>query len=433
MNDQDSSDGSTLRHQAEARLMTQTEPRSTLNAEHILHELRVHKIELEMQNEELRRAQLVLDAERDRYFDLYNLAPGGYFTLNDNGLILEANLTAVTLFGARKSQLVARPFSSFLSQADRNLYHLFYRHLVSTGQPQVCGDLQAVKRDGTKFWASLQGNRATNTTGATVVNLILSDITIRKQLENARAELKLDHQRNELAHLSRVTILGEMSGSLAHELNQPLTAILSNAQAAQRFLAGETVDLNEVRNSLQDIVADSHRAGEVICRLRLMLQRGAVTYRPLDLTEVVQDTLKLVHNDFLNRGIILQAEFATAPLIINGDRVQLQQVALNLLMNAAEAMANTRSTDKRLCVRTEPTADGGGRVAVEDRGDGLTPKVQANLFHPFFTTKSKGMGLGLKISHTIVVAHGGQLVGANNTGPGATFYCEFPAAKKAPA
>jgi two-component system NtrC family sensor kinase len=196
-------DATELRKQAEARL--RIAPLQTGSAEEmqkVLHELRVHQIELEMQNEELRRAQTELDAARARYFDLYDLAPVGYLTVSDTGLIVEVNLTAVTLLGAAKSGLVARPFAQFIVPADQDLYYLFHRQLLETGQRLVCGDLQIVKGDGTRFWGQLQGSTTTNATGATVFHLILSDTTARRQIEEQ------SRQNFEQSEQSRSALLG---------------------------------------------------------------------------------------------------------------------------------------------------------------------------------------------------------------------------------
>ena len=193
MNDQEFSDGLKLRKQVEKYLRKQgpaltAEQIAALSPSNLVetfHELQVHQIELEMQNEELRQAQIDLDAGRARYFDLYDLAPVGYFTLSDKDVLLEVNLAACTLLGGTKSQLVARPFTSFIRPEDTDRYYLFFRRLLLMGQPQVCGDIQVLKRDGTRFWAALQGNLTTDATGAAVINLILSDITTRKQAEAA--------------------------------------------------------------------------------------------------------------------------------------------------------------------------------------------------------------------------------------------------------
>jgi PAS domain S-box-containing protein len=252
-----------------------------------------------------------------------------------------------------------------------------------------------------------------------------TDVTERKQ-----AEAEAHRSRAEIAHLSRVTMLGELSGSLAHELNQPLTAILSNAQAAQRFLAGDQPDLNELRDILHDIVADDQRAGEVISRLRRLLKQGEVTHLPLDLNEVVQDVLKLVRNDLLNHDIRLQAEFAPDLPAIEGDRVQLQQVLLNLIVNATEAMVTVGADDRRLRVLTERADADHVSVAVSDRGIGIPPAALGKIFDPFYTTKAGGMGLGLRVCRTIVEAHGGRIGAEPNADRGMTFRFTLPAAKQ---
>jgi C4-dicarboxylate-specific signal transduction histidine kinase len=247
------------------------------------------------------------------------------------------------------------------------------------------------------------------------------DITARKQ-----AELEVQQQRGELAHLSRVTMLGELSGSLAHELNQPLTAILSNAQAAQRFLAHDNADLNEVRDILKDIVDEDKRAGEVIRRLRGLLKKDEVHHQPFDINEVVQEVLKLVRSDLVNQGVAVQADLAPALPEVNADRVQLQQVLLNLVMNACDAMAGGPAGDHKLIIRTELAAGEGIRVSVADCGVGLAPDNLEKAFEPFFTTKVQGMGLGLSVCRTIITAHGGKLWAVNNPGRGATFHFTLP-------
>jgi two-component system sensor kinase FixL len=251
------------------------------------------------------------------------------------------------------------------------------------------------------------------------------DITGRKQ-----TELEIAQQRNELAHLSRVTMLGELSGSLAHELNQPLTAILSNAQAALRFLAHDNADLNEVRDILADIVDEDKRAGEVIRRLRLLLKKGEAEHQPFDLNEVVREVLKLVRSDLVNQGVAVHTELAPALPAVNADRVQLQQVLLNLVMNACDAMAGGPAGDHKLIIRTGLAGGEGIRVSVADRGVGLASDKLEKVFEPFFTTKVHGMGLGLSVCRTIITAHGGKLWAANNPERGATFYFTLPVSEE---
>ena len=247
------------------------------------------------------------------------------------------------------------------------------------------------------------------------------DITERK-----RTELELQEQRRELAHLSRVAMLGELSGSLAHELNQPLTAILSNAQAAQRFLAQETYDLAEVRDILGDIVDADKRAGEVIRRLRALLKKGETQLQPLDLNEVTSEALALAHADFISRGVLVKSELAPGLSGVRGDRVQLQQVLLNLIVNACDAMSAGEAGQRTLTIVTSADGNGLVQVSIGDCGSGIPQETMDRLFEPFYTTKEQGLGLGLTICRSIVAAHGGRLWAVNNPVRGATFHLELP-------
>ena len=247
------------------------------------------------------------------------------------------------------------------------------------------------------------------------------DITRRKQ-----AELEAARQRNELAHLSRVSLLGELSGSFAHELNQPLTAILSNAQAAQRFLTQDAADPAELQEILNDIVEEDKRAGEVIRGMYLLLKKGEVQLQALDVNKVVHNVLKLLHSDLVNQNVAVHVELALHLPAVNGDSVQLQQVLLNLVVNGCDAMADIEAVDRRLLVRTE-LADGKDvRVSVADQGYGIPSEKINRIFEPFFTTKMKGMGMGLAVCRTIISAHGGRLWATNNPNRGATFQFTLP-------
>jgi two-component system sensor kinase FixL len=248
------------------------------------------------------------------------------------------------------------------------------------------------------------------------------DITNRKQ-----AELEAARHRNEMAHLSRVTTLGELSGSLAHELNRPLGAILSNAQAAQRMLANGGVDVAEFREILNDIVSENKRAAEVIRRLRLWLQKGEVQHQSLPINKVVRDVLKLMRTDLISQNVSVDTELARNLPIVTGDPVQLQQVLVNLVVNACDAMADCDTRERRLRIRTG-IENGGDAVivSVTDRGGGIQVKEAEQMFEPFFTTKAKGMGLGLSVCRTIIAAHRGRLWATNNAERGATFHFTMP-------
>lgn len=251
--------------------------------------------------------------------------------------------------------------------------------------------------------------------------LTLIDVSERKEAERVMAG-----QRNELAHLSRVTMLSELSGSLAHELNQPLAAILSNSQAAIRFLDREPPEVDEVREILCDIVDADRRAVGIIEGLHLLFKRGEMQRAPIDINGVVLDVLKLVRSDMVN------AELRTLTLLkpqlpdCLGDRVQLQQVLINLLMNGCEAMTG-RAGSCEIIVTTDLASDGVIRVCVTDQGPGIAPEDLDRVFEPFFTTKAAGLGLGLAVCRRIIEAHGGHLWASRNSGPGACFCFTLPA------
>ena len=244
-------------------------------------------------------------------------------------------------------------------------------------------------------------------------------------LAEARHERETGQQRDQLAHLARVASLGEMSASLAHELNQPLTAILSNAQAALRLLQQGGND-DEVRAALVDIVQDDRRASEVIQRLRAMLRKEQPKLLPLDLDVLVQEVARLYRSDLLNRRIALELALAPDLPPVRGDRVQLQQVLLNLLINAADAMVHAER--RAISIATGHGTDDTVRVTFCDTGPGIPPGESERVFEPFVSTKSDGLGLGLAVCRTIVHAHGGRIWAENAPGGGACFRVELPVA-----
>jgi signal transduction histidine kinase len=260
----------------------------------------------------------------------------------------------------------------------------------------------------------------------TIVGLLAQRIWRR------RAELAAHQLRSELAHAGRVHALGQLSSALAHELNQPVTAILSNAQAAQRFLKAEVPDLEEVRGALEDIAADTNRASEVIRGARALVRRGGSEWRPLDLGSVIRNVAVLLRSDALIRNITLELEPEPRLGPVRGDPIQLQQVLLNLLLNAFEAMKDTGDPERRVTVRALRINAQAVRVAVADHGTGIGRDKPDNLFEPFRTTKPQGLGLGLVISRSIIEAHRGRLWAENNPDRGATFYFELPLAETKP-
>jgi signal transduction histidine kinase len=241
-----------------------------------------------------------------------------------------------------------------------------------------------------------------------------------------KADLESLKHRNEVAHLLRVASLGELSSALTHELKQPLTAILCNAQAAQLLLAREKCGLPEIDAILRDIVEDDRRACEVIGRLRTLLAKGEFQLQPLGANELIQEVLKLMNNELTARDVRVVLDFTAGLAAIRGDRVQLQQVLINLILNASDAMSQLAANSRTLTLRSSPAAGDGVEISVADTGCGIPPGFEEKIFEPYHTTKPQGLGLGLSLSRSIMVAHGGRLWAENRGGSGATFHCAIP-------
>ena len=306
------------------------------------------------------------------------------------------------LFGfSQGEKLTAERILSVVHPEDRQLVRQLSEDALRTGR-EIENQYRVLLPDGRVRWVTRLGRIEFDADGKPLRERgILMDITERKL-----AELEAARQRHELTH--------------------PLASILSNAQAAQRFLAGDDVDLSEVREILNDIVTEDERAGEVIHRLRSLLKKGEPQkYCDVNLNEVVQDVLKLVRNDLINQNVTAETDLAQNLPSIIGDRVQLQQVLLNLVLNACEAMADCASSERQLLIasKLEKTAV---QVSVTDRGGGIPEKKIEQVFERFFTTKKEGMGLGLSICRSIIDAHEGKIWATNNADCGATFYFSLP-------
>jgi len=270
--------------------------------------------------------------------------------------------------------------------------------------------------DGAERWVLVKGNAVRDSEDRPIrTQGVVVDKTAIKQ-----AEMKADRQREEISHIQRISTMGELAASLAHELNQPLTAILSNAQAAQRFLVANPPDLKTVQEVLRDIIADDIRASEVIRRLRALVRKDVREYADLDLADIIREVVQLIHSDAVLHNVSISLLCSPAAHRVWGDKVQLSQVVLNLLLNAIDALKEGPATDRRIVVRIEPEGDSMVRVAVNDRGNGMPEDKLEKIFEPFYTTKSDGMGMGLTISRSIIEAHGGSLWAENNPDRGAT-------------
>jgi PAS domain S-box-containing protein len=301
--------------------------------------------------------------------------------------------------------------------ADRQEFDRAVREALATGE-ELDVEYRIVRPDGEVRWVVSRG-QAEKGDRQRLLGVVL-DVTERKV-----AELQAEKDRTALQHMTRVSMLGQLSASITHQLNQPLAAILGNAEAARKMLGRGTVDLEELRDICDDIVTEDNRAAEVIRRLGALYKRGEMKLEPLDVNVLIRDTLALLGTELLTRQVTTVTKLSPSLPLIDGGRVQLQQVLLNLILNASDAMSGTEKAERNLVIRTE-LSDAHVRLYVVDNGSGIAADDLRNVFDAFWSTKEGGMGIGLAICQSIVDAHRGSITAINNAEGGATFCVRVP-------
>lgn len=387
------------------------------------------QVELTFEGEPKRFYGVVSDVtERVQQEERFELAveasPTAMLMIRRDGGITLANRQTEIVFGYERAELLRMSVEDLLPERLRARHAGFRADYLQSATSRLMGpgrDLLCLRRDGSEIPVEVALNPVRVGDELFVLASVV-DVSERRRLESEAAR-----HRNELAHLSRVALLAELSGSLAHELNQPLTAILSNAQAAIRFLTRKPPDLDEVAASLSNIVESDKRAGEVIRRLRAMLRKEPAEHRATDLNEVVADVLRIIRSDLLNRSTQVELDLAPDLPPVWGDRIQLQQVLLNLITNGSDAMEGLAS-GRRLVIRTGATPAGGVQVSVVDHGTGIPAESLEAIFQPFVSTKADGMGLGLAVCMSIIESHRGRLWASNNDVAGASVHFSLPPA-----
>ena len=308
---------------------------------------------------------------------------------------------------------------SFLRAFDRAIYQRVDAEV----------EFRIVLPDGTIKYAHGVGHPILNANGD-LVEIVgtLVDITERKHAEEERARL---HQLEaDLAHINRVSMMGELTASIAHEVNQPLSGVVSNGSACLRWLAGDQPNLEEAREAARRIVRDGKRAAEIIARIRALTKRTPSHQEKLNLNETIREVLPLVGDEAKKRDVSIRTCFAEEVFAVVGDRVQLQQVVLNLVMNGMEAMSTIADRARELVITSRKADPDQVEVTIEDSGIGLNPDQSGKIFEAFYTTKPAGMGMGLSICRSILLAHGGRLWATANDGPGTTLHFRLPAGKE---
>jgi PAS domain S-box-containing protein len=376
---------------------------------------------------ERKRAEEALVASEARYRAVADHAYAWEYWLAPDGSLNYVSPSCERISGYSPHEFIDSPSLCYeiILPEDRAIWdwhEAYARHECESREIQF----RIITRDGEIRWIDhscrpvtdpnghFQGIRASN-----------RDVTERKM-----AEAKALQHRDELSHVTRVAALGELTSSLAHELNQPLAAILNYTNAAQRFLAGAEPNLSKVGEALQGIIRDEKRAAEVIRTIRDLLRKQKPHYSALDINDVVSETLCLFRDELMLQGVSVMTELAPGLPGVRADKIQLQQVLINLTLNAVDAMSPVMLDSPRLVFMTEVWDDEGVKVSVRDFGPGLDEDLKERLFEPFYTTKPEGFGMGLAICHNIIDAHGGAIWAENNPDGGATFHFTLQAAAR---
>ena len=417
-----------LRQRAEQRMSAiadlsgeNAENASPETTRRILHELRAHQIELEMQNEELRRVQAELEVSQARYFDLYDLAPVGYLTVNDHDLILQANLNVATLLGVSRKALINQPVSHYIFKSDQDAYYLCRKQLLATGQEQTC-ELRMAKSDGSRRWLQIAISAEQGNSNARITRMVLTDISARKRLE-----LKLNSAAI-LAEKANDAKSKFLSG-VSHELRTPLTAILGFAQLLESATPPPT--LSEKHNIDQILRAGWHLLTlieEILDLAQIEAGKLSLSLEPVPLADVMDECKAMIEPQARERRISMFFPQPAAAYSVTADRTKVKQVFINLLSNAIKY--NRMAGTLVVSFTASPRGHGRVRVCIEDTGGGLSAEQIAKLFQPFNRLGRDGgavhgTGLGLVMTKRLVELMGGDIGVQSTVGKGSVFWVEM--------
>jgi len=347
----------------------------------------------------------------------------GIIITNDEGRIERCNKASVEMFGYRQDEIIGQNISILMPPADGGAHHTYIDHYLRTGKAKIIGtgrELTARHKDGTIFPIHLAIGEINRDGAVRFIGMI------RNLTDNKKAEERTLRMHTDMITASRLTTMGEMAAAIAHEINQPLTAISNYASASERLLAHGTDHLEDVKTALRHIKTQSHRAGDIIRKLRSFVKSESVDLVPTDMNTIIDEIKPLAEVDANANNIAISFDVSTNLPEIIADQLQIQQVLLNLLRNGIDAMRDNAPEDRRLELHCYISTPDTVRIDVVDHGHGITEEASKKMFHPFFTTKSTGMGMGLAISHTIIKSHSGALSFSNNLSGGATFSVTLP-------
>jgi PAS domain S-box-containing protein len=375
------------------------------------------------------------EAERryieQRYRVMVETASDAVVCMDEKGAILLANAATARVFGYEPGELIGKPLTVLMPEYLRQLHEGGFRRYLATSQRHINWQgtaLTGLRKNGQEFPVEISFGEVT-ADGRRIFTGFVRDISERKQAEELRASLHATQL--ELAQVARVTTMGELAASIAHEINQPLTAITNNGSACLRRIANNSLDPEVLRQVLEEIVSDGTRASAVLGRIRAFIKKAPAVKQVVDINEVIQEVLALVGPELRKNQISVERQLTNTFMPVTANRVELQQVLLNLIMNGIEAMTGVTDRPCQVGVQSRIDESGDVLIAVRDSGPGLGPESD-HMFTPFFTTKVNGMGMGLAISRSLVESHGGRLWATPNSPHGAIFSITLPAAAGSP-
>ena len=355
---------------------------------------------------------------------LLDAAVDAIVVIDERGNIITFNRAAERMFGYTAAEVLGANVSVLMDEPYRSQHDRYVARYLETGDPHIIGkgrEVEARRANGELFPVSLAVGEASDGDKRRFVGIV-RDLSAQRAAEQSARSLEL-----RLAHVGRFNLMGEMAAGIAHEINQPLSAIATYAQAGKRLLQRGNPDVATLADICAKIDDQARRAGQVIDNLRKFIRKQEIDTQSLDVNRVVDDVMSLIEVDAHSEGIPVHVRSANGLPNVRADAVQLQQVLLNLTRNSVDAMRGGLSKERGIIIATERGAEGGVRITVTDHGHGVSAQLGDNIFHPFVTTKREGLGVGLAISKTIVQSYGGTLRYAENPAGGAVFTIELPA------
>jgi PAS domain S-box-containing protein len=370
----------------------------------------------------IRKQSAALRESEQQWKEVFEQNPAMYFLIDAKGTILSVNSSGALQLGYAVSELVGRPVTGVVLEADQALVQDILALCAHTPGQSGVWEARTIRKDGGVLWARVTAKFVQWGASEPIFLISCEDVTQRKEAEEALRQAYAD-----LARASRITIIGELTASLAHEVNQPITAAVANANACLRWLATDTPDLEEVRAAAEAIVRNGARAAEIIDRTRRLFEKGAPQREPIEIGDIVRETVFLLGGELSRHGVSIRTFPAASVFQIEADRVQLQQVLMNLILNAIEAMKEVEGR-REIAIKSQIASEEHIVVSVSDTGVGLPAEKAEHLFDTFVTTKPHGTGMGLSISRSIISAHGGRLWAEPNEPCGAVFRFTLPSA-----